>query len=109
MGTLLQGLWQRTVLSEKSSALILDIMTRCQTGEQRLKGLLPAGTVVAHKTGTIGATTNDVGVIYLPNDAGHVVTVVFVKDSEDSVSDRERAIAQASRAIHDFFLFNPGG
>ncbi len=69
---------------------------------------MPPDVTVGHKTGTIGATTNDVGIIYLPDGAGHVVTVAFVKDSDLPVPDRERAIAQVSRAIYDFFLFNPG-
>jgi len=56
-------------LSEKSTELLLDIMERCETGAGRLKGLLPEGTVIAHKTGTIGGTTNDVGIITLPQDA----------------------------------------
>ena len=35
-------------------------------------GGLPDGTIVAEKTGTIGASLNDVGVITLPGDAGKV-------------------------------------
>jgi beta-lactamase class A len=62
---------------------------------------------VGHKTGTIGKTTNDVGYIYLPDEAGHVITVVFVKDSELEVPEREQVIAQIARAVYDYFLFNP--
>ena len=105
MGALLRGIWRGEVLSEKSTELLLDIMERCETGEARLKGLLPAGTVVAHKTGTIGATTNDVGIITLPQDAGHVIVAAFVKDSSLPVPERERAIAEVARAAHDYFLF----
>ena len=83
-------------------------MLRVQTGEGRIKGVLPPGTDVAHKTGTIGGTTNDVGYVYLPDAAGHVVTVVFVKNSARPIPAREAAIAQISRAIYDYFLFNPG-
>ena len=57
-------------------------------------------------TGTIGGTTNDVGIVKLPGGAGHVVVVALVKESKLDVSARELAIAQVSRAIHDFFLFN---
>lgn len=109
MATLLRLIWNREAVSAESTELLLDIMERVETGTGRIKGVLPPGTTVAHKTGTIGATTNDVGIIYLPGDAGHVVTVMFVKDSEHPTAQRERAIAQASRAIYDFFLFNPGG
>jgi beta-lactamase class A len=63
--------------------------------------------VVAHKTGTIGGTTNDVGIISLPDGAGHVAIAVFVKASEKEIPARERAIAEVARAVHDFFLFNP--
>ena len=108
MSMLLQQIWNREILSEESSALLIDIMYRCQTGEARLKGVLPAGTEVAHKTGTIGQTTNDVGIIDLPNGAGHVVAVVYVKQSEVEIPEREAVIAQIARAIHDYFVFNRG-
>lgn len=107
MAHLLEQIWSGNALSEKSAEILQDVLLRVQTGEGRIKGALPAGTRVGHKTGTIGETTNDVGYIYLPADAGHVVTVVFVKDSEQPVPAREAAIAQISRAIHDYFLFNP--
>lgn len=105
MALLLEKIWRGEILSDESSALLIDIMERCQTGEARLKGILPEGTVVAHKTGTIGNTTNDVGIITLPDDAGHVIVVAFVKESVIDVPGRERAIAEAARAAHDYFLF----
>ena len=105
MADLLAEIWRGDALGDTSSALLIDIMERCETGLARLKGLLPEGTVVAHKTGTIGRTTNDVGVITLPGDAGHVIVVAFVKDSDFDVPVRERAIAEAARAAHDYFLF----
>ncbi len=86
--------------------LLLDILRRCQTGDARLKGMLPEGTVVAHKTGSMGVTiTNDVGIITLPGGAGHVALAVFVKASDRPVAARERAIAELARAAHDYFLF----
>ena len=105
MATLLAKVWGGGAMSASSSALLIDIMERCETGENRLKGMLPEGTVVAHKTGTIGRTTNDVGIITLPNNAGHVIMVAFVKDADLEVPERERAIAEAARAAHDYFLF----
>ena len=107
MALLLERVWAGEALAPTSTALLQDALTRVETGAERIKGILPDGTEVAHKTGTIGRTTNDVGVITLPADAGRVVTVVFVKDSELAVPERERAIAQVARAIHDFFLFHP--
>ena len=105
MATLLQKTWHGELLGDASTGLLIDIMERCETGEARLKGRLPDGTVVAHKTGTIDRTTNDVGVITLPGDAGHVIVAAFVKESDLPVPARERAIAEAARAAHDYFLF----
>jgi beta-lactamase class A len=107
MAALLERIYRKDILKPDSSELLLDIMRRCRTGEARLRGLLPAGTQIAHKTGTIGGTTNDVGIITLPDDAGHVAIAAFVKSSEKEVSVRERAIAEIARAVHDFFLFQP--
>ena len=109
MADLLRAIWDGEAVSAHSRDLLLDVMRRVETGAGRIKGILPPGTTVAHKTGTIGGTTNDVGIIYLPGNAGHVATVMFVKDSDVPSPQRERAIAQASRAVYDFFLFNPGG
>ncbi len=105
MARLLQKIWKGELLNQENTALLLDIMYRCETGAARLKGVLPPGTRVAHKTGTIGRTTNDVGIIDLPGDAGHVVTVVFVKDADIPVSEREKAIAHIARSVYDYFLF----
>jgi len=109
MAALLEAVWRGEGLSAESRTLLLDIMLRSTTGAARLKGMLPPNVLVHHKTGTIGATTNDVGIIALPEGAGHVVSVVFVKDSTRPVEERERAIAQIARSIYDYFLFVPAG
>lgn len=100
----------QNLLKPDSSALLVDLLRRCQTGEGRLKGLLPKGTEVAHKTGTIGNFTNDVGIITLPNDGGHIAIAVFVKSSTRDNLERERAIAELARTVYDYFSVqeNPG-
>ncbi len=106
MATLLRAIWERKTLGAESSALLLDIMRRCETGENRLKGLLPPGTTVMHKTGTLGiGVANDVGIVELPDNAGHVVVAVFVKESSKDAATQERTIAQIARAAYDYFLF----
>jgi beta-lactamase class A len=107
MAALLVRIFRKEILKQESADLLLDILRRCRTGEARLKGILPAGTQVAHKTGTIGGSTNDVGIITLPDGAGNVAIAVFVKSSEKDAGARERGIAEIARAVHDFFLFQP--
>ena len=108
MARLLESIWRGRALSKQSTDLLLDIMRRCETGENRIKGLLPPGVVVRHKTGTLGiGVANDVGIIDLPDGAGHLVLAVFVKESTKPAETQERAIAQIARAAYDYFVFNP--
>lgn len=106
MAKLLEKIWKGEILNEKNTELLLDIMRRCQTGEARIKGMLPPETVVYHKTGTIGGTTNDVGIIELPGEAGAVVIVVFIKEADIKAEESEKVIAHISRSLYDYFLFN---
>lgn len=107
MAALLERIYRKDMLKPESADLLMDIMRRCRTGEARLRGILPEGTEIAHKTGTIGGSTNDVGILTLPDGAGHIAIAVFVKSSQKELPARERAIAEIARAVHDFFLFQP--
>jgi beta-lactamase class A len=109
MTRLMMRLWTRELLSRENSAVMLDMMARCQTGKTRLKGLLPAGTPVAHKTGSVGGVANDVGIITLPSKAGHVAISVFTKGWSGSGDQADRAIAEIARTVYDYFVFAPAG
>lgn len=108
MASLLRAVWEGRALSPGSTELLLDIMYRCETGEARLKGMLPPGTRVAHKTGSLGiGVANDVGIVDLPGNAGHLVVAAFVKESTATPATQERAIAHVARAAHDYFVLRP--
>lgn len=107
MTTLLLRLWKRDILTPQSAGFLLGILDRCETGSSRIKGLLPQGTDVAHKTGSLGGVANDVGFITLPGDAGHVAISVFTKASNRPEEASERAIAEISRTIYDYFVLVP--
>jgi len=107
MVSLLVHLYRKNLLQRETTKLLLGIMRRCQTGDPRLKGLLPTGTEVAHKTGTAVGVVNDVGVITLPTAPGISRIVVFIKDSKSSVADSEYSIAQVARGAYDHFCLDP--
>jgi len=105
MNRLLEMLWQGKIVDAESSNSMLELMKRCRTGAGRIKGLLPQGTVVAHKTGSLGGTVDDVGIIYLPQDAGHVAISVMSKRAMADSPDVERVVAEVARYAYDYFLF----
>jgi len=106
MVVLLEKLFKKEILDPGGCDLALIIMMDCQTGLGRIKGLLPPGTSVAHKTGTIDGTANDVGIIALPEGLGHVALAVMSKDFSLDSADIEKIISQVGRFVYDYFVFS---
>jgi beta-lactamase class A len=93
-------------LSADSTQRLFTIMGRCETGKARIPGMLPPGTAVAHKTGSMNGIGNDVGIVQLPDGRRFAVAVFVMKDSRGHAS-RDRIIAEATRAAYDYFLYAP--
>jgi beta-lactamase class A len=74
MSELLERMAHDDLINPWSSRAMIAILTG-----QRHNGLLPeplpAGTQIAHKTGTLHDTLNDVGIVYL-NDAPYIIAVL---------------------------------
>jgi beta-lactamase class A len=106
MTHLLKIFYEGKCLSKSSTAYLIKLMEETPTGAKRLKGLLPQGTIVAHKTGSsstkhgTAAATNDVGVITLPNGY-HLIISVFVTDSKASDTARDGVIALIAKAAYN--------
>jgi beta-lactamase class A len=102
MNRLLVGLHTGALLKPPQQALLLDMMTRSQTGIRRLRGNLPPGTVVADKTGTGPDVTNDVGFISLPGGQ-HLAISVLIAGSPLSHDEQSALIATLARLAYDTF------
>ena len=105
MAELLTRIFTGQALSPQSTAALTAIMEQCHTSDKRLRAWLPEKTTVADKTGTLGGSVNDVGVITLPDNKGQFVIAVFIKKSDQPFEAREGVIASVGRAVYDFFLF----
>ena len=79
----LAALSRGELLSAASTARVLDWMAQARTGPRRLKGGLPGGWSIAHKTGTgqdfAGASVgiNDVGLLTAPDGRVYAVAVMM--------------------------------
>ena len=105
----LEMFYRGRLLSPGSFDFLWKLMTETTTGPRRIKGLLPAGTPVAHKTGTSGrdesgtaAAVNDIGIVTL-SDGGHFAVAVFVSDSQEDDDTNERIIAEIARMTWAYF------
>ncbi len=105
MNTLLEKLFKKEILDPDLCNLAIQIMLKCETGEKRIKGELPRGTVVAHKTGTLAGTVDDCGIIYLPDGQGHVAVSILTKDFTADTADVEEILAKIARFVYDYFYF----
>lgn len=83
MVTALSRLSRGELLTAQSTSLLLRTMAESRTGPQRLKGGLPLGWQLSHKTGTgqdlggMVAGYNDVGIITAPGGHRYAVAVLI--------------------------------
>jgi len=89
--------------------LLLQWMKDSSSGPARIKGNLPSGTIVMHKTGSSGthngltAATNDIGLIAVP-DGRRLAIAIFVTDSTADDDTRDSVIARIAKAAYDASL-----
>ena len=100
---LLQLIDNGQALSADSRDRLLDMMSHCITGSNRIRALLPPGTRVEHKTGTLNGYTGDVAFVTLP-DQRRIAMVLFARGGDN----RPAVIATAARAIYDGFAAEAG-
>jgi len=106
---LLKQFYQSHILSQSSREILLQWMIETSTGPNRIKGLLPQGTMVAHKTGSSGtnekgitAAMNDIGILTLP-DGNHIALAIFVSNSSEDEKSNDQTIATIAKTVWDYF------
>lgn len=97
---LLELIGTNAILGEAGCTAVVELMKRIQSGT-RIPGLLPKGTVVAHKTGSYRRLRNDVGIVYAPN--GPYAIAICARELPKDDLDDDRAIAQISLAVWEEF------
>ncbi|HIK29396.1 MAG TPA: serine hydrolase [Oscillatoriaceae cyanobacterium M7585_C2015_266] len=100
MGNLLAQIHQGKLISLRSRDRIFEIMRRTVN-----KSLLPQGidksATIAHKTGDIGTSIADVGIIDLPNGKRYLAAAIVKRPHNDARA--EELIRQFSQKAYQFF------
>lgn len=109
---LLTTFYTKKVLSKTSFNFLWKTMVETSTGTNRLKGQLPKGTIVGHKTGTsdtnkqgVTSAINDVGIVKLPNGK-HYAIAVFVCNTQENEATNDKIISDISKLVWDYFVDN---
>lgn len=110
MTRLLVDLQNGSLIGKDLSELLLETMSHC-LDNRRIKGDLPKRIKVAHKTGSwdknLGKGQNygyfsDVGIIYLPQEKGHIAISIFTSSKHTSSRKKHLGIiAKVARMIYD--------
>ncbi len=99
MALLMTRISQGELLSMRSRDRMLDIMQRTVNRSQLPQGL-DKGATIAHKTGDIGTTIGDVGLIDMPNGKRYSLTVLVKRSYND---DRAYELVQkVSRTVYQY-------
>jgi beta-lactamase class A len=102
---LLRRISDDSPLTASHTELLLGWMEESRPTD-RLKGELPPGTRVAHKSGTsdvdngVAHATNDIGLITLP-DGRQLAIAVFITDSAADEATRKNVISRIAKAAYD--------
>lgn len=101
---LMEKFYKGQVLKKNTHAFLMKTMEGTVSGPNKIKGLLPSGAIVAHKTGNSGinkngvmTASNDIGIVTLPNGKKMLVSV-FVSMSKDGEQKIDQIIAQLAKA-----------
>ena len=95
MVDLLKRIYKAQLISPESRDYLLGVMAKCQTGKNRMKWLLPAGTPVEHKTGTLDGLADDVGFITMP-DGHRIAVAIFARGGSNRPHSDRRGGARRS-------------
>ena len=97
------------LLSERSRGFLWKLMSETTTGPDKIKGKLPSGAIVGHKTGSsirnedgIKLADNDIGIVQ-PTNGHHFMIAVFIADSKEDDKTNADIIADITRMVWDYY------
>lgn len=88
-------------LKPESEELLLKWMRDTGSGADRIRAGIPTDAKLAHKTGTMPGTLNDVGIITTPDGKHHIVMAIFTKWSQGTDAERAKVVAAMAKAAYD--------
>ena len=102
MAGLFEHMYRGTAISPAASKQMLDVLKKNFDYEE-IPRLLPAGVVVAHKTGKLNDSRSDCGIVFVAG-ADHTLCI-FTRDNKDRSwrvdTEARVTIGELARIVHD--------
>lgn len=102
------------LLSPTATRYAMDTLAMTHSGPRRLKGGIPAGWKIYHKTGTgqilgpLSTGYNDVGILEAPDGARYAIAVM-IGQTRSPIQDRMAMMQQVSTAVTQHHALSAGG
>lgn len=104
VATLFEQLYNGDLLSKSSTKLLLTALKQ-QKVNDRLPTGLPAGTVIAHKTGDLEGVVHDAGIVYSDESGDYIISILSGADTSGRTLDQRYArFGELTRAIHELMI-----
>jgi hypothetical protein len=101
---LLETIARGEAVSREASADMIHLLAR-QRVNDRIPSLLPAGTIVAHKTGNLPGVVNDVGIVY---GGEEIFVVAVLVDGTRNDGEAARITAELAAIAYEHFHATAG-
>ncbi|MGI5838503.1 MAG: serine hydrolase [bacterium] len=99
---MMEALYRGTIVDRAACDDILEIMKKQQLNH-KIPSRLPAGTVIAHKTGEDTGITHNAGIIYAPD---HPFLLVLLSEYIPDEADGHQVIARIAKIAYEHFTGN---
>ncbi len=104
MAMLLDKMYGKILVNARVSDQCVNVLKMTRT-KDRIPKRLPAGAVVAHKTGLERGVCHDAGIVFTPY--GDFIIVALTKHSNSTAAPSKAFIASAARDVYDYFEKSP--
>jgi beta-lactamase class A len=109
LAQLLHALHSGKLLKDDMRGRLYGWLARCNTGHARIPLAMPRGATTYHKTGTFFGTCNDVAIVRLPDNRGHLILVLLMKGPAHGKTTLERTLAEAAAVVYAHLPQQPPG
>ena len=109
INNLIVRFYESKILNKKSTEKLWKMLVETTTAPNRIKGELPKGTIVGHKSGWSGGddrgftnAINDTGVVILPNGNAFAITIL-IKNTVEKSTQSDALAAKITKVVFDYF------